>query len=188
LGGDESVHVVFRKAAPADALAIKQMAPLPMAQLAGPWTVTFQKDRGAPALATLPVLAPLDENANPGIRYFSGIATYATDFAAPRGWRQGTPLWIDLGDVRELAEVKVNGVSMGTTWHAPFRLDIGSAVKRGRNRLEVRVANLWVNRLIGDAQPGASKITWTPLPTYKADAPLRRSGLIGPVQLLGQGQ
>jgi hypothetical protein len=59
-------------------------------------------------------------------------------------------------------------------------------VRSGRNRPEVSVANLWVNRLIGDAQPGAKKIIWTPLPTYKADAPLRRSGLIGPVRLLGQ--
>lgn len=65
-------------------------------------------------------------------------------------------------------------------------MEIGSALRRGTNKLEVRVANLWVNRLIGDAQPGAKKITWTPLPTYRADAPLRRSGLIGPVTLLGQ--
>ncbi|MBW8754233.1 MAG: glycoside hydrolase [Sphingomonadales bacterium] len=188
LGSEESVHVVFRKPAAADALAIKKLTPVPLAELDGPWTVSFQKDRGAPASAALPALTPLDENADRGIKYFSGIATYTKDFAAPRGWKRGMPLWIDLGDVRELAEVKVNGVSVGTAWHAPFRLDIGSAVKSGRNKLEVSVANLWVNRLIGDAQPGANKITWTPLPTYKPDAPLRRSGLIGPVTLLGQAK
>jgi hypothetical protein len=187
LAPEESVHVVFRKAARADAMAIKKLVPAPLAQLDGAWTVSFQKDRGAPTSATLPALASLDESADPGIKYFSGIATYTKDFAAPRGWKPGNPLWIDLGEVRELAEVKVNGVNVGSAWHAPFRIDIGSAVKSGRNRLEVSVADLWVNRLIGDAQPGAKKITWTALPTYKADAPLRRSGLIGPVQLLGRG-
>lgn len=68
----------------------------------------------------------------------------------------------------------------------PRRVHIGSQAKKGRNKLEIRVVNLWVNRLVGDAQPGAEKITWTALPTYRADAPLRPSGLIGPVQLLGQ--
>ncbi|MBV1686342.1 glycoside hydrolase [Novosphingobium sp. G106] len=186
LAADESVHVVFRQPSQHDALAIKKLVPAPLAELGGAWMVSFQKDRGAPASASLPALAPLDESTDQGIRYFSGIATYAKDFSAPRGWKPGQPLWIDLGDVRELAEVTVNGKSIGTAWHAPFRLDIGGAVRSGRNRLEVRVANLWVNRLIGDARPGASKITWTATPSYKPDAPLRPSGLIGPVLLLGQ--
>lgn len=79
--------------------------------------------------------------------------------------------------------MRVNGTLVGTTWHAPYRLDIGRAVKAGRNSLDIRVANLWVNRLIGDAQPGAARITWTSMPSYRADAPLRPSGLIGPVTL-----
>ena len=78
----------------------------------------------------------------------------------------------------------VNGQHAGYAWHAPYRVDISAAAKPGRNRLEIRVANLWVNRLIGDAQPGAQKVTWTALPTYRKDAPLRRSGLIGPVTIL----
>jgi hypothetical protein len=90
--------------------------------------------------------------------------------------------------VRELAEVWVNGKLAGTAWHAPYRVDVSGVVKTGANTLEIRVANLWVNRLIGDAQPGATKLTWTALPTYRADAPLRRSGLIGPVRVLGQGR
>ena len=131
-------------------------------------------------------LAPLNENAVPGIKYFSGIATYSTRFLTPRLWKQGQPLWLDLGQVGELAEVSVNGQPAGAAWHAPYRIDIGNMAHGGRNQLEVRVANLWVNRLIGDAQPGAQKITWTAMPSYRADAPLRASGLIGPVQLLGQ--
>jgi hypothetical protein len=76
----------------------------------------------------------------------------------------------------------------GTAWHAPYQLDIGKAVRAGSNQLEIRVANLWVNRLIGDAQPGAQKVSFTPLPSYKADAPLRPSGLLGPVRLLAVGR
>ena len=150
------------------------------------WERTFQPERSAPASAVLPRLAPLNENADPGIKYFSGIATYAKDFTTPKGWKIGQPLWIDLGKVGELAEVVVNGKPAGAAWHAPYRVDIGSTAKLGKNTLEVRVANLWVNRLIGDAQPGAKKITFTAMPTYRADAPLRPSGLIGPVTLLGQ--
>ena len=75
----------------------------------------------------------------------------------------------------------------GTAWHAPYRVDIGAVTRRGRNQLEIRVANLWVNRMIGDAQPNATAVTWTGLSAYKADAPLLPSGLIGPVRLLGTG-
>ena len=186
LRGDQSVHVVFRKPARADALAIKKLEPAVLASLDGPWTVTFQPDRGAPASATLPSLIPLNDHAEPGIRYFTGIATYTKQFATPRGWKKGQPLWLSLGEAREVAEVSVGGRVAGSTWFAPYRVDIGAATKPGRNRLSIKVGNLWVNRLIGDAQKGAQKITYTALPTYKADAPLRRSGLIGPVTLMGQ--
>jgi hypothetical protein len=65
-------------------------------------------------------------------------------------------------------------------------VDVSKAAKPGRNTLQVRVANLWVNRLIGDRQPGAKPITWTAQPAYTAKAPLRPSGLIGPVTVLVQ--
>ena len=107
------------------------------------------------------------------------MATYTTDFILPRTTARS--LTLDLGRVGDLAEVLVNGRSVGTVWHAPYRIDIGAAAKPGRNRIEVRVANRWINRLIGDAQPGATKVTWTSMPTYRPDAPLRPAGLIGPV-------
>lgn len=69
-----------------------------------------------------------------------------------------------------------------------IRVDAGPFMRKGSNRIEVKVANLWVNRLIGDAQPGASKLTFTALSSYRADAPLRLSGLIGPVTLHTQGE
>jgi hypothetical protein len=73
---------------------------------------------------------------------------------------------------------------MGTLWKAPYRLALSGSVRQRRNELEIRVANLWANRLIGDAQPGATKVAFTTVPTYRADAPLRPSGLIGPVSVL----
>ncbi|MEO6716160.1 MAG: glycosyl hydrolase [Novosphingobium sp.] len=185
LGADESVHVVFRKRAVSQSLTVAPAAAVQLAAIAGPWTVSFQTGRGAPASTTMASLAPLNENSDPGIKYFSGEATYAREFTAPRAWKPGRPLWLDLGEAREVAEVTVNGKVAGNSWHAPYRINIGGFVKSGRNSLSIRVANLWVNRIIGDAQPGATKITWFTGPGYRKDAPLRRSGLIGPVTLLG---
>ena len=187
LGVDGSVHVVFRKAASAGALALAKPQAQVLATLSAPWTVHFQQGRGAPETASFTTLAPLDTNADPAIKYFSGEATYTQDFKAPKGWKPGQSLWLDLGEAREVAEVSVNGQVAGYAWHAPYRVDIGAGVTKGKNTLSIRVANLWVNRLIGDQQPGVKqKVTWTAMPTYKADAPLRRSGLIGPVTLVGE--
>ena len=81
-------------------------------------------------------------------------------------------------------EVVVNGKAMGTVWKTPFTLDISSAIKAGTNNIEVKVTNLWVNRLIGDAQPNVTnKITYTALPFHQADGKLLPSGLLGPVSL-----
>ena len=91
---------------------------------------------------------------------------------------------LDLGKVGDLAEVTVNGKPVGSAWRAPYRVDVSRAVRPGRNSLTVKVANLWVNRLIGDVQPGATKVAFTAVPTYLPNAPLRPSGLIGPVTLL----
>jgi hypothetical protein len=79
--------------------------------------------------------------------------------------------------------VRINGTLAGTAWKAPWTVEIGAAAKGGSNIIEVRVANLWVNRLIGDKQPGATPVAFVTIPTYKPDAPLRPSGLIGPVTL-----
>lgn len=181
---EDSFFVVFRKPASAASLLVASGAKTLAATLAGSWTVTFQSGRGAPVSAELASLSSLSDNADPGIRYFSGVATYRKSFRLPKGVKAGAPLWLDLGRVGDLAEVWVNGKQLGSVWHAPYRIDIGSAVRSGTNKLEVRIADLWVNRLIGDAQSGAQKITWTALPTYTPAAPLRPSGLIGPVQFM----
>lgn len=106
----------------------------------------------------------------------------------PRAWfGSGQRVTLDLGEVRELAEVSVNGHSVGLVWHPPYRIDVTSALKPDANALAIKVTNLlWVSRLIGDKQPGAKQYTFTVLPTYKADAPLRESGLLGPVRIVGE--
>lgn len=180
---DGAVHVVFRKPAPGPALTVPERQQVEAVRLDSDWHVAFESGRGAPASITMPALVPLDKHGDSSVRYFSGIATYTRSFRSPKGWRPGEPLWLDLGEAREIAEVTVNGQHVGGVWNAPYRLQIDAFARRGKNGLSIRVANLWVNRMIGDAQPGAEKITWTASPTYTADAPLRRSGLIGPVTL-----
>lgn len=189
LNAGDAVFVAFRDAAG------KQPAPrarttTPVLALDEGWSVRFQADRGAPASITLSKLESLTEQADPAVKYFSGIATYSRDFTLAKAPKKGEALWLDLGAVGDLADVTVNGVPVGAPWHAPYRVDIGKAAKKGVNTLQVRVANTWVNRLVGDAQPGAQSgsgpITWTALPTYRADAPLRPAGLIGPVSILSE--
>ena len=176
----QSGFVVFRKDGPAS-LTIPAAVRTPVSTLSGPWTVTFQPNRGAPHNAILPQLADWSKSSDPGLRYFSGTATYRQTFKLPA--KAGKHLVLDLGEVREVAEVLVNGKSAGILWKPPYRADLTGLTKPGTNTLEVRITNLWVNRLIGDAQPSAKPITFTTLKTYRADAPLRPSGLMGPVTL-----
>lgn len=184
LGPEESAFVVFRKPADASSREVIENETVLAGRVTGPWRVSFQPGRGAPAGTEMASLTPLNESQDDGIRYFSGIASYTTSFTAPVNVRRGDALYLDLGRVGDMAEVYVNGRYAGTTWWAPDRVDIANLVRAGRNELEVRVANRWINRLIGDAQPGAEKVTQVTAPTYRSDAALRPSGLIGPVQLL----
>ena len=189
LQSDDAVHIVFRGTADKLARSIEVPTFRELARLDKSWRIAFQAGRGAPLGTVLQPLAPLDEASDPRIRFFSGMADYRQTFTAPRGWQPGAPLWLDLGEVHEVAEIVVNGQKAGDVWHAPYRVNIGKLVRAGKNRLDVRVANLWANRLIGDARRDPAdpspRLTWTAGPSYTASAPLRRSGLIGPVRLLG---
>ena len=125
--------------------------------VAGPWAVSFQPGRGAPEHAELKTLASWTANADAGIKYFSGTATYEKDFELPREFVEASakdtrPMMLDLGEVRVIAEVTLNGKKLPTLWKAPYALDISSAVAAGHNHLTVKVTNLWANRLIGDEQ------------------------------------
>ncbi|MDB5365328.1 MAG: Alpha-L-arabinofuranosidase precursor [Rhodospirillales bacterium] len=185
LGAYESRFVVFREPTDAPSRTVAKAAETDLATLSGPWTLSFQGDRGAPKQLVQDELASWSDSPIPGVRYFSGSATYTKSFALPPdAYRNRGRIVLDLGDVRDVAEIRLNGRTLATLWMPPFEIDATSAIRSGQNLLEVKVANLWVNRLIGDAQPGVTKkYTFTTIPTYNADAPLRLSGLLGPVRI-----
>ncbi|HEX7632446.1 MAG TPA: glycosyl hydrolase, partial [Lacunisphaera sp.] len=121
--------------------------------LAGPWHVAFQPGRGAPAAIDLPSLQSLHLQSDPGVKYFSGIATYTHPFEVPASWLvPNRRIVVDLGRVEVIAEVWINSHPIATLWKEPYRLDITESLEIGTNQLEVRVATLWPNRLIGDEQ------------------------------------
>jgi hypothetical protein len=188
-----------------------QVDPLPQpVELPGPWRVEFQKDRGAPDNITLERLISWSDHSDPGVRHFSGGATYSTEFDLPAAWLgSGKRVWLDLGQVAVMASVAVNGPELGTLWKPPFRVDITDRLRVGRNELQVHVVNLWINRIIGDEDmpedsernPNGSLKGWPewltrgePSPTgrytftsyrlWKKDSPLQTSGLVGPVVLV----
>ena len=117
--------------------------------ISGPWKVAFIDGRGAPASATIEQLTSWSEHADPGIKYYSGTGVYTVTFetSAPKA---GQTAILDLGVVADIARVSLNGQPAGTLWKPPFRTDVTSLLKEGTNTLEIRVANRWVNRLIGD--------------------------------------
>jgi len=183
-----SVFIVFRSPTTATDADIPTPKETLLTTLTGPWTVAFEPNRGAPDTATFKTLTSWSDNPDLGIRYFSGHATYTKTITAPAAWfTSANKLWLDLGDVKDLAEITINGKPAGTTWKAPFHLDITGLLQPGENKLEVRVVNLWVNRIIGDLQPGTTiPYTFTSFHPYKADSPLLPSGLLGPVRILQQ--
>ena len=181
-----TVFVVFRKATTEKSHTLPAITEAQLATLDGPWKVAFPPDRGAPPAITLDSLASWSTNSNPGVKYFSGTGTYTKTIDAPADWfAKGAHVWIDLGEVKNLAQVAVNGKPLGIVWHSPYRVDATSALKPGSNELTVKVTDAWVNRLIGDQQPDATvKYTFTTVKPYKAGSPLQESGLLGPVTVL----
>jgi hypothetical protein len=182
----ETVFVVFCKAASGASRTVPAFVTTPVGTVDGAWEVSFQPGRGAPAQTKFDSLRSWSDSEDAGVKYFSGHGTYSKTIDAPAAWfASGAELWLDLGDVKNLAEVTVNGTSLGILWKAPFRVDVAKVLKPGTNKLEVRVTNLWVNRLIGDQQPGASqRYTFTTHNPYKANSALLPSGLLGPVQMI----
>ncbi len=188
---DDAVFVVFAGEADPEGFTLPRPVRTVLATVEGPWELSFQQGRGAPESAVFDELKSWTESADFGIRYFSGVAEYTTsfhlgDFRGDAG-EAGSPerLLLDLGKVGNLAEVYVNGEYCGTAWKEPFTVDVGGALSPGGNELRIRVANLWVNRLIGDEQPDCpEKITLTDARHYSADTPLLPAGLMGPVQVV----
>lgn len=207
----QSWFVVFRRpdagrGSPSEARNFPALADLDT--LSGPWEVGFDEEWGGPAKVIFEHLEDWTRRPEEGIRYYSGIATYRKTFDAPAV--EAGELYLDLGEVKNLACVRLNGKELGVVWTAPWRVAVGDAMKAKGNRLEIDVVNLWPNRLIGDGLlPKERRRTRTnvrlydtPLPRdvdlYHSDpeAAMRRqtgaspkllsSGLLGPVKLMAE--
>ncbi|MDN5283827.1 MAG: glycosyl hydrolase [Mucilaginibacter sp.] len=170
--------------------------------LSGPWDVSFNLKWGGPAHTVFEKLADWTQSTEEGIKYYSGIAAYHKkfDITTPS---EG-PVYLDLGKVKNIARVTLNGKDLGVVWTAPWRIDISPALQSGSNDLKIEVANLWPNRLIGDekkpydgivndqwptwlvnGQPRTSgRYTFTTTRQYNANSPLLESGLLGPVTIV----
>ncbi|MDR8390910.1 discoidin domain-containing protein [Aliifodinibius sp. S!AR15-10] len=185
-----ALFVVFRDKAERPSRSIPKPTEQTLDSVEGPWEVSFQENRGASSSTTFESLTPWNEHSDEGIKYFSGTGVYTKSIEASSEWfTDERQIFLDLGEVKNLAEVVVNGDSQGIVWKKPFRVNITDGLSQGANTIEIKVTNLWVNRLIGDQQPDVSETyTWTSFPgpaPYPADAPLEPSGLLGPVQIVG---
>jgi len=152
----------------------------------GPWRVSFPAGRGAPAEIAMPSLTDWTASPDPGVRYFSGSATYHHHFTLPATFSShSSPLILDLGSVKEVAVVRVNGQQAGVLWKQPYRIDISRVARPGENKLEIEVVNTWNNRIVGDLRSESqTRITRTNLISkFNANSPLLSSGLLGPVSL-----
>lgn len=183
----EAVFVVFRRAASAPAAA-PRTASTTLETIAGPWDVAFPPGLGAPATARFAQLESWTLNADDGVKYFSGTAVYTRAFNAPRAWfRPGARLAIDLGTVRDLAEVSVNGKPLGVLWKPPYRVDATGALRPGANQLQVKITNQWNNRLAGDHAALPDRRVLATAPPGRGFGPPPQpaeSGLLGPVTVV----
>lgn len=151
--------------------------PAPL-RLGGPWRLRVNEvNKELAALVSWTDLADL--------RGFSGTVSYRVRFVLPAAYLAAdTRLALDLGEVRDIAEVRVNGKDAGLAWKRPYVVDITGAVKAGINELEVRVTNSLMNRMrvkeptAADRPPAMSPQMmreYVPEPVV--------SGLLGPVQV-----
>jgi len=189
LEGSQSVFVVFDdKGADANASVWQSQPQELMLELVNDWEVQFDSARGGPAQPVrLPQLLDWSKSDVDGIKYYSGIATYKKSFSiSDTEFTDNKRYWLDLGDVEVIGRVKLNGKDIGTRWIDPYKIEITGDLCSGENVLEIEVANLWANRLIGDAKlPAEQRITWTTFTdAYNARSPLLPSGLTGPVRVL----
>jgi len=188
LQAEDALFVLFRNRTGATSGTVPTRAVRSTQDLSANWKVQFLSGASPPPAMEFGSLVPWNRSDDPRVRYYAGSAVYTRQFQAPIDLGSDTSVTLDLGEVGDLAQVTLNGQVVDTAWHAPFRLDITQALHPGTNDLRIEVANLWVNRLIGDAQPGATVSTFTSAIPYSAGAPLRPSGLLGPVRLIIQAQ
>jgi hypothetical protein len=157
-------------------------------ELPGPWEVSFEAGRGAPARLTFPSLISWTERFEEGVRYYSGVAEYRSTVSLPAEWPTNAVITLDLGRLWAVAQLRWNGKDAGIVWKEPFRADVTQFARPGKNELVVRIANTWANRIIGDAlSPHGLRYTRTNITTSEGrpwkDVKLIPSGLFGPVRV-----
>ncbi len=176
-----------------------------VAEIDGSWNVSFDPKWGGPKNVTFEKLEDWTKRTVQGIRYYSGIAVYRKIFDLPEDniIKENAELFLDLGEIKNMAKIRLNGKDLGVVWTAPWSINITNAIKKKANNLEIEVVNLWPNRLIGDEQfpddgikdgkwpdwllkdkPRTSgRFTFTTKKYYIKDSRLLKSGLIGPVKI-----
>ena len=182
----ESYFVVFpkNKTAGLPRAGVNFPATTLVRELEGSWDVVFDPAMGGPESVRFDKLEDWTKRPEPGIVYYSGIARYRKGFdLPPESIKPRSIILLDLGQVDVMARIKVNGRDCGVAWTAPWRVDISKAVKPTGNTLEIEVANLWPNRMIGDAKFPEKSWSQTTYRPFKATDPLLPSGLIGPVTI-----
>ncbi|MGL6196237.1 MAG: glycosyl hydrolase [Thermoguttaceae bacterium] len=189
LEGAESVFIVFDESGADAAEPVwRQLKFNPELELDTDWSVQFEQSKGGPENAVhFDKLIDWTNHDNDCIKYFSGVAKYSKTFEHKKDNQDIARVFIDLGDVEVMAKVIINGKTVGTRWIAPYRFEVTDYLKEGKNELEIEVANLWPNRLIGDAKlPEKDRTTWSTWKNggYNENSPLYPSGLLGPVKLL----
>lgn len=182
---NDAVFVLFRDPAKAPQRNVPRLRAEVIATLDGDWRVSFAGGRGAPPTTTSLKPGSWTASSDPAIRYFSGVATYTRTVDVPASaLTGGGKVLLALGEVRELADVSVNGEQIGVRFTPPYSFDVTSVLKPGANQIEIRVANLAANRMIGASQAGVGSGGGFGLVEYRPDAAPRPSGVIGPVTLV----
>lgn len=184
----EAVFIVFKEKTTESSYTVAPRTETPVLALNDNWTIRFGKVQDTPEEVTVDKLKSYTEFSDEHIRYFSGTATYTKQFSVSQHLDGKSRYKLDLGRVGCMAEVRLNGQYIGTLWKAPYTIDITEALKQQDNLLEIKVVNLWVNRVIGDKQRGiAKKYTWASYNgAFRSTSALQPSGLLGPVQILQQ--
>ncbi len=186
LGPYGSVFVVFRKEVSSTPHPGKPNFPRykTLKEINGPWTVDFDPLWGGPGRVRFDRLIDWTTSSDPRIKYYSGTAVYEADVVLTNEDLKKGALWLALGDLREIAEIYVNGISCGVVWYPPFRAEITHAVREGTNSIRIEVVNFWPNRIIGDQfLPEEKRYTRTNIRRLTRETPLMESGLFGPVRI-----
>ncbi|WP_375433761.1 glycosyl hydrolase [uncultured Hymenobacter sp.] len=187
LNRNESVFVVFREPTTQQAARTgRNWTDVKLVQtITGPWQVSFDAKASGPTQPlTFNELTDWSKHPDAAIRHYSGTAEYTKTFRWKVKKHNQQRVWLELGQLANLAEVQVNGTPCGISWTAPYRIDITNALRKGDNQLRILVTNTWANRLIGDqALPTDQRQTWTPAPSPTNSKPLLPAGLLGPVSI-----